>query len=300
MKRRLVVVVSVFLVLLVLTVTLPVSAQHAKLDPTLASRVATALAGCRVAEPPLETRGGSLADLYRAAVRSVPVVVSSDGTGSSVLIIVNQGRKGWVITNYHVVDKPFTKEGHPTVALLFYDAALKNEMFSAQHFSDCLTSSRDGSDWCQAVRHSTRWATVVSTDPSRDLALLEVGDVPSGVSGIPPAAIQGLQPGDPVAVIGHPKGLLWSLTTGIISAVRTKLPVGSGLATVIQTQAPVNPGNSGGPLINADGKLAGVVFGSRIGQTLQVGKEDITMPAEGLNYAVGIDEVLTFSRSRLK
>jgi S1-C subfamily serine protease len=186
------------------------------------------------------------------------------------------------------------------VALLFYDAALKNEMFGAKHFSDCLTSSRDSSDWCRAVRQSMRWAKVVGTDPSRDLALLEVGDVPPGLSGIPPAEIQGLQPGDPVAVIGHPQGLLWSLTTGIISAVRTKMPVGSGLATVIQTQAPVNPGNSGGPLINADGKLAGVVFGSRIGQTLQLGKEDVMMPAEGLNYAVGIDEVLTFSRSRLR
>jgi len=266
------------------------------LNPALATQVGAVLAGRRVAEPPVETRGGGPPDLYRASVRNVPVVVSSDGTGSSVVIVVTQERHGWVNTNYHVVDKPFTVSGYPTVALLFYDAALKNELFNGQQFADCLSSSGQ-SNWCQAVRHATRLATVVRTDRSRDLALLEVSNVPTGVTGFQPAEIATLQPGDPVAVIGHPKGLLWSLTTGIISAIRTKLQVGNGMATVIQTQAPVNPGNSGGPLIGVDGNLVGVVFGSRVGQMLKIGNEDVAMSAEGLNYAIGIDEVLTFARS---
>ncbi len=124
--------------------------------------------------------------------------------------------------------------------------------------------------------------------------------MPTGVTAIPAGEIERLQPGDTVAVIGHPKGLLWSLTTGIVSAVRSNMKVRTGVATVIQTQAPVNPGNSGGPVIGTDGNLAGVVFGSRVGETLQIGTENVTMPAEGLNYAVGIDAVLAFTRSTLR
>ncbi|MBV9340740.1 MAG: serine protease, partial [Acidobacteria bacterium] len=247
----------------------------------------------------------SLSALYWARVRAVPVVVSKDGTGSSVVIIVDtssQKRHAWVVTNYHVVDDPFIPKDNPKqhfVFLLFYDDTLKNGYFSSDNFAQCWGPSGKQTDWCQGVRNSTRAAWVVATDPSRDLALLSVYDPPPGVTGIQPERIETLQPGDPVAVIGNPKGLLWSLTTGSISQVRTNFPLGTGVGTMVQTQAPVNPGNSGGPLLGPDGNLAGVVYGARVGQMIEVAGEKIQVPAEGLNYAIGVDQVLIFTHGHL-
>jgi hypothetical protein len=217
-----------------------------------------------------------------------------------VVLSVNRNGQAWVITNNHVAEHAITVKGTPMMFLLFYDSALKNEMFDYARFIKCLdSSSRDQTDWCRAVRNSYRLAKVVRTDPSRDLGLLLTLDkVPSGVTGFQTAGnVQTMQPGDPVAVIGHPEDLLWSLTTGIISAVRGNFALGSGSGTVIQIQAPVNPGNSGGPLIGADGKLAGVAFAHGLGAAFKVGDQNVTVPAPGLNYAIGVDEVLTFLRS---
>jgi S1-C subfamily serine protease len=297
MKRQLVTEL-VLLALFVQTFAVSVVAQETKVDPVVATEAGKVLDRHRVAEPPLQTRGSNLPELYRNSVRSVPLVISSDGIGSSVVIIVNQNRQGWLITNHHVIDHPFTTNGVSTVLLLFYDPALKNNVFDKQQFADCIVFSRDQSDWCQAVRRFSRSATVVRSDPARDLALLKVDDVPSGINPFQPSDIKDLQPGTEVAVIGHPQRLLWSLTTGIISAVRTNLSSSNGMKTVIQTQTPVNPGNSGGPLIGADGKLAGVVFGVGVGQRVKIGNEDLTVPSQGLNYAIGVDDVLEFTRGK--
>ena len=66
--------------------------------------------------------------------------------------------------------------------------------------------------------------------------------------------------GDPTYAIGNPFGLDHTLTTGIVSALQRQLqaPDGATISGAIQTDAALNPGNSGGPLINADGKVIGV------------------------------------------
>ena len=259
-------------------------------DPKILARVGAALAGSRVATPP-RTRGVELTQHYWANVRNAPVAVVDAGTGSATVIIVNPNRRAYVLTNHHVAEHAFTVQGQaPGVFLLFYEPALSNELFDSDRFMKCFPSSGTPTDnWCQAVQRSSRWATVLANDAGRDLALLSVENVPTGVTGIPAADIQTLQPGDEVTIIGNPKSLLWTLTTGIISAVRTNFQLGTDRGTMIQTQAPVNPGNSGGPMIAPNGNLAGVVFGERVGQT--------HVAAEGLNYAIGIDQVLAFTRS---
>jgi S1-C subfamily serine protease len=274
------------------------------MDPGIVARVGAALAGDRVAEPPPTTRaitrGGPLTQLYWANVQNAPVAVVDGGTGSATVIIVHPNRQAYVLTNNHVAERAFTVKGRPPqVFLLFYDAALKNEIFDPDRFLGCFNSSHDQTAWCRAVRNSSRLATLVATDPTRDLALLSVDAVPPGVAGIPPADLQALQPGDQVAIIGSPKSLLWSLTTGIISAVRTNFTLGTGSGTMIQTQAPLNPGNSGGPLFAPNGNLAGVVFAGQTGEKILIGNQQISVPAEGLNYAIGIDQVLAFTRSHL-
>ncbi|MEU7479067.1 trypsin-like peptidase domain-containing protein [Lentzea sp. NPDC042327] len=107
-------------------------------------------------------------------------------------------------------------------------------------------------------------ATVVSTDPSSDLAVLQA----SGVSGLKPitwANSDDVKIGDGVMAIGSPSGLQGTVTTGIVSALDRKVTVpgetrrsASVSYQAIQTDASINPGNSGGALVNAAGELVGI------------------------------------------
>jgi 2-alkenal reductase len=103
-------------------------------------------------------------------------------------------------------------------------------------------------------------ATVVGMAPSYDLAVLRLGRVTTMP---PPLAIgtsADLKVGQSTFAIGNPFGLDHTLTSGVISAVRRRLPTGEGreLSGVIQTDAAINPGNSGGPLLDSAGRLIGV------------------------------------------
>ena len=98
-------------------------------------------------------------------------------------------------------------------------------------------------------------ARVVGWDKVLDLALIKVDLVPPYVFSF--TGRREFIPGDRIFAIGSPVGLDNTLTAGIVSAVgRRFLPLGE----VIQVDAAVNPGNSGGPLLDAEGELAGVVF----------------------------------------
>jgi putative serine protease PepD len=103
-------------------------------------------------------------------------------------------------------------------------------------------------------------ATVVATDPSTDLAVIKV-DAPSSL--LHPIALGdsgAVQVGDTVIAIGSPFGLSGTVTSGIVSALGRSMdsPSGYTIADSIQTDAPINHGNSGGPLIAMSGKVIGV------------------------------------------
>ncbi len=97
----------------------------------------------------------------------------------------------------------------------------------------------------------------IGTDPNHDLALLKI-DAPNLV----PATLsesQGLVVGQRVYAIGNPFGLQGTMTRGIISAIRSiRGPQGNPIEDAIQTDASVNPGNSGGPLLNSRGEVIGI------------------------------------------
>ncbi|MHA6621518.1 S1C family serine protease [Pseudonocardia sp. DLS-67] len=105
-------------------------------------------------------------------------------------------------------------------------------------------------------------ATVVGTSPSYDIAVIRV----QGASGLTPSTLgdsSSLQVGQPVVAIGSPRGLTGTVTTGIVSALdRTVTVQGEGGQAVVynglQTDAPINQGNSGGPLVNLDGQVVGI------------------------------------------
>jgi putative serine protease PepD len=101
-------------------------------------------------------------------------------------------------------------------------------------------------------------AEIVGIDASRDLALLDVdaSDLPALQLG----DSSELEVGDATYAIGNPYGLDHTLTTGVVSALDRQLqaPDGATISGAIQTDAALNPGNSGGPLLDASGKVIGV------------------------------------------
>jgi 2-alkenal reductase len=103
-------------------------------------------------------------------------------------------------------------------------------------------------------------ARLVGAAPWVDLAVLKLTDAPDDLQPIPIGTSSDLAVGQYVYAIGNPFGLSRSLTTGVISALDRRLPTAPGreAAGVIQTDAAVNPGNSGGPLVDSSGRLIGV------------------------------------------
>jgi S1-C subfamily serine protease len=103
-------------------------------------------------------------------------------------------------------------------------------------------------------------AHMFGKDPSHDLAVLRI---PSTGLRLHPLALgdsSNAQVGDPVLAIGDPFGLGQTLTTGVISALRRQItaPNGVRIDNVLQTDASINPGSSGGPLLNERGQVIGI------------------------------------------
>jgi S1-C subfamily serine protease len=101
-------------------------------------------------------------------------------------------------------------------------------------------------------------ATIVGVDKNHDLALLQIHDVPN----LQPATLAdstSLMVGQRVYALGNPFGFSGTMTRGIISAIRSvAMPSGNKIDDAIQTDASVNPGNSGGPLLNSHGDVIGI------------------------------------------
>jgi S1-C subfamily serine protease len=104
-------------------------------------------------------------------------------------------------------------------------------------------------------------ATVQSSDPDHDIAVLSAERLPQTI--VPAVLGGGVQIGDDVYAVGHPLGLLGSLSAGVVSGTDRSFPLASGktLTGLIQFDAAVNPGNSGGPLLNRKGQVIGIVTG---------------------------------------
>ena len=103
-------------------------------------------------------------------------------------------------------------------------------------------------------------ATLVGTDPATDLALLEVDLPAQAFAPLALADSDAVKVGEPVVAIGNPFGLERTVTAGIVSALQRAVtsPSGSTIDHVIQTDAPINHGNSGGPLLDSLGRVIGV------------------------------------------
>ena len=103
-------------------------------------------------------------------------------------------------------------------------------------------------------------AQAIGTAPSYDLAVLRIERGSAIARPVAIGSSANLEVGQSAFAIGNPFGLDGSLTTGVISALKRRLPTGGGhwVSNAIQTDAAVNPGNSGGPLLDSSGRVIGV------------------------------------------
>jgi serine protease Do len=107
-------------------------------------------------------------------------------------------------------------------------------------------------------------AVVIGVQPEHDLAVLQAKIIPDDLYAATLRSTQGLRPGEPVIAVGFPFGIGPSVSTGVISGLGREYQNADGkriLTNLIQFDAAVNPGNSGGPLITPEGEVIGIVTG---------------------------------------
>lgn len=156
--------------------------------------------------------------------------------------------KGHIVTNFHVV------QGGNTFVVTFYNDPKQYK------------------------------ATIVGTAPDKDIAVLKLKEMPSKLTPISVGTSKDLQVGQSSFAIGSPFGLDYTLTTGVVSALGRKIDGIGGVKIndMIQTDAAINMGNSGGPLLNSTAELIGmntVIFstsGSSAGLGFAVPTDTIT------------------------
>jgi S1-C subfamily serine protease len=175
----------------------------------------------------------SVQEIYRRSgpgvlqVTSTSVDSSDPFFGPQANVSLGSGfvidKDGYIVTNYHVIE-----------------SARRIEV----NFS--------GDDRVQA--------TIVGVDPSTDLALLKINAQARALTPLPLGDSDAVRVGDAVVAIGNPFGLERTVTAGIVSALQREInaPNGYVIDKVIQTDAPINQGNSGGPLLNTRGEVIGV------------------------------------------
>jgi S1-C subfamily serine protease len=144
---------------------------------------------------------------------------SQNALGSGFVI----DKSGYIVTNYHVV------EGAGSIRVTFSN-------------------------------NTSITAKLVGSDPSTDIAVLKVDTPARALTALTLGDSDKVEVGDSVVAIGNPFGLSRTVTAGIVSAIQREITAPNQYAIdhVIQTDAPINHGNSGGPLINARGEVIGV------------------------------------------
>jgi tetratricopeptide (TPR) repeat protein len=193
---------------------------------------------------PAETAPLPQKEIYRRLLKSTAYIVvhnkenQVESFGSGWLL--DKERK-LLVTNHHVVDmvKPM-------------------RVFFPEY-----NNGRPVNDKATYLKQGGIKAEILIADVEKDLAVLKLAEVPAGVEPVV-LADESPSPGDTVYSIGNPgtSAALWILSTGTVRSVHP-IKIADFNGTIIESQSPVNPGDSGGPAVNDRGHLVGVVFSYR-------------------------------------
>src|ERR671928_1348583 len=144
--------------------------------------------------------------------------------------------------------------------------------------------------------HDSMKAKIVGKDPGTDIAVLKVNARSRALTPLTLGNSDAVRVGDAVVAIGNPFGLDRSVTAGIVSALQREIQAPNSYAIdhVIQTDAAINHGNSGGPLLNAEGRVVGVNAQIETGQAGEAGGN------VGIGFAIPIDTLRTVVAQLMK
>lgn len=186
-----------------------------------------------------------------------PQTSTATATGSGIII----SDDGYILTNNHVVDSSSSNSSYS-----YYDlsdaTSVKVKLNSATYGDDAVFE-----------------ATIVGKDSQTDLAVLKIEK--SGLTAAEFADSDQAVVGEFAMAVGSPLGLDTTVTTGIISAVNREVESDGNKYVCIQTDAAINSGNSGGALVNSDGKVIGI-------NTLKLSGTGV----EGIGFAIPINSTL--------
>ncbi len=206
---------------------------------------------------PIKTRGIKEVHVFKKAAPAVVKVFTKTGSGSGSLI----SKDGLILTNWHVV---------------------KNSKKTGIVF---MPKNRN-----KITKDDFLFGNVIKINGEADLALIRLQSTPENAH---PLSISNKKPeiGQDVHAIGHPKGGAdWTYTKGYISQLNyddrwSYKDTTHKVALMIQSQTPLNPGNSGGPLLNNDGKIVGVNSSS-------------SLDYASANYAISAEDVRAFLKQK--
>ncbi|TWU25269.1 putative serine protease HhoA precursor [Novipirellula galeiformis] len=230
-------------------------------------------------------------NIYARCAPAIVVVRDDTGHGTGFLM----GKDGWIVTNRHVVNSAgiFIRNGRRIVMV---------------HFGRL-------NDGLMELDKKAYPAFVYATDERRDLALLELAEKPEYLPTIEPLtpATKTPLPTDICTSIGHPSsGMLWTARRGEISGVGMwpNEHIDTMIASLVQTDAdakpaatslpqrkvllstcPINPGDSGGPILDRDGAVVGVTFGIPR-------NKNTNYSADKFSYHVHVEELVQFIKDR--
>ncbi len=197
------------------------------------------------------SQGLTIGEIYK---RSASGVVQITATANEAQRALGSGfvfdKAGYIITNFHVID------GAGSIRVTFSN----NKSIDAK---------------------------LVGSDPSTDIAVLKVNTSSGALTALTLGNSDAVEVGDAVVAIGNPFGLSRTVTAGIVSALQRQIEAPNQYAIdhVIQTDAAINHGNSGGPLLNARGEVIGV--------NAQIETGGITEGNVGVGFAVPSNTVKT-------
>jgi hypothetical protein len=207
------------------------------------------------------------AQIYQQTLKSTTWIIRPDAQGfmTGTGVLVDHDRR-LILTNYHVV-------GEERECTVFFPQIQNGKVIT------------DRAHYFNRQNEIGLKGRVVAIDRKRDVAIIQLPSRPDGVQPIEFAG-ESVVPGSEVQSIGNAvaSDVLWVFTSGTVRAVYPKkfrTEVGEHEFTVIETQSPINPGDSGGPVVNNEGKLVGI-------------SQSLREQARLVSYCVDISELKAF------